>query len=473
MVNFFKINHLFTIIAAMLLLFAVHLPIITIRPPMIVPELQWMLAGERMSRGFVLYTQTWTDIGPLASLIYWILDVLFGRSQLAYQITAFLVVILQAVFFNFSLRRNQIYPEKSNIPLLLYVLCMGLFFDFFTLSPMLMGVTFLLLALDGAFNHISETAGNDEVFSIGFYIGTATLFYAPLSIFIIYILFSFLLLAATGIRKYFLTLFGFAFSLGLIGLFFYMINGLQELYFSWLSHLLEFRKIYYISIFEFLVIASPLLALLTIASLQLVGGDTRFIHYQIRCQQTVFLWLVAAGVSLLIAPELAPHHLIIIVPGVVFFGTHFFLLVRKKWMADAALGILFCVVLFINFSNSIPITSGQSWVDLSDFTLPAVADNPSVRGKKVWVAGDNPTPYLYNTPATPYLQWKLAQRHFDNLDDYQIVTEVYENFRKDLPDVIVDQQGKVNTLFNRIPALSRYYTQEGDSLIYTRKKAAR
>ncbi|QHT66865.1 hypothetical protein GXP67_09440 [Rhodocytophaga rosea] len=440
---------------------------------MIVPELQWMLAGERMSRGFVLYTQTWTDVGPLAGLFYWLLDALFGRSQLAYQITAFLLVILQAVFFNFSLRRNNIYPERSNIPLLLYVLCMGLFFDFFTLSPMLMGVTFLLLALDGAFIHISETAGNDEVFSIGFYIGVATLFYAPLGIFIIYILVSFLLLAATGIRKYFLMLFGFAFAMGLTGLFFYMINGLQELYFSWLSHLLEFRKIYYISIIEFLLIASPLLALLTIASLQLVGGDTRFIHYQIRCQQTVFLWLVAAGVCLLIAPELAPYQLIIIVPGVVFFGTHFFLLVRKGWMADVAFGVLFCAVLFINFSNIFPIVSTKSWVDLSDFTITSAPETTAVKGKKVLVAGDNPAPYLYNTPATPYLQWKLAQRHFNNLDDYQIVTEIYENFRKDLPDVIVDQQGKVKTLFNRIPALARYYTQEGDSLIYTRRKASR
>jgi hypothetical protein len=204
-----------------------------------------------------------------------------------------------------------------------------------------------------------------------------------------------------------------------------------------------------------------------------VGGDTRFIHYQIRCQQTVFLWLVAAGVSLLIAPELAPYQLIIIVPGVVFFGTHFFLLVRKGWMADVAFGVLFCAVLFIFFSNIFPIVSTKSWVDLSDFTIAPAIKTTAVKGKKVLVAGDDPAPYLSNTPATPYLQWKLAQRHFNNLDDYQIVTEVYENFRKDLPDVIVDQQGKVKTLFNRVPALARYYTHEGDSLIYTLRKAAK
>lgn len=122
MIRFFKINHLFTIIAAFILLLVIYLPVLTTRLPMIVPELEWMLAGERMSRGFVLYTQTWTDISPLAALFYWLLDALFGRSQLAYQITAFLVVIFQAVFLTILYGKTR-FIQKSQTCLCCCMCC--------------------------------------------------------------------------------------------------------------------------------------------------------------------------------------------------------------------------------------------------------------------------------------------------------------------------------------------------------------
>lgn len=293
-------------------------------------------------------------------------------------------------------------------------------------------------------------------------------YFMPLWVFSLYMPCSVFLLAATGIRKYTLMLFGFAFALGLAGLFFYMIDGLEELYFSWLSDLLAFRKIYYVSFAQFLVIAAPFLGLFVLAALQMLGGDVRFIHYQVRCQQSVFLWLVFAGLCLLLAPELTPFQLIVLVPGVVFFGTHFFLIVSRDWMADVAFGVLLVAILFINFSNVYNFYA-KPWVNLDNFVLAPATETNGIKNKKMLVAGENLTPYIHNTPATPYLQWKLAERHFNNLDDYVTVTEVYENFRKDMPDVIVDQQGKVALLFARVPALARFYTKDVNAPVYVRK----
>jgi deoxyadenosine/deoxycytidine kinase len=75
-----------------------------------------------------------------------------------------------------------------------------------------------------------------------------------------------------------------------------------------------------------------------------------------------------------------------------------------------------------------------------------------------------------NKLATPYLEWALAERHFNYLDDYANVIEVYENFRSDMPDVIIDQNGKIEELFTRIPALARYYAKEKNSNTYIRNK---
>lgn len=466
MINFFKISQLLTVIIAFLLLTVISLPIITNTAPLIVPELKWMLVGERMGEGFMMYKQIWSDVSPLSGFVYWILDLLFGRSQLSYQILALVVIILQGLYFNYSLQKHQLYPEKSNLPLLLYVLCMGLSFDFFTLSPMLMGTTFLLLALDGLFSHINDEASNDEVFSIGFYIGIATIFNISLAVFAGYAFVCFLLLAATNARKYFLMLFGFVFTLSLAALFFYMVNGLDDLYYNSILRLLEFRKIYYVSFQDLLLISSPFLALLVMSAFQLFGGDTRFIHYQIRCQQAMFLWAIFAGLCLLVVPSVAPYQLIILVPAVVFFGTHLLLTIRKKIMADLIFVSLVLAVFYFNFSNSFSVYSN---VDLSRFVVNKAEQNKGFKNKKLLVAGDNLEGYLYNRLATPYLEWTLAERHFNSLEDYVNVIEVYENFRKDMPDVIIDQNGKIEELFTRIPALAHYYFKEQDTNIYIRK----
>jgi hypothetical protein len=469
LINFFKISQLLTVIIAFLLLTVIHLPVITNTVPLIVPELKWMLVGERMDEGFMMYKQIWSDVSPLSGFVYWMLDLLFGRSQLSYQILALMFVILQGLYFNYSLQKHQLYPEKSNLPLLLYVLCMGLSFDFFTLSPMLMGTTFMLLALDGLFSHINDEASNDEVFSIGFYIGVATLFNLSLAVFAGYAFICFLLLAATNARKYFLMLFGFIFTLSLAALFFYMINGLDDLYYNSILRLLEFRKIYYVSIEDLLLLSSPFLALLLISAFQLFGGDTRFIHYQIRCQQAVFLWAIFAGLCLLVVPSVAPYQLIILVPAVVFFGTHLLLTVRKKRIADLIFVSFVLAIFYFNFSNAF---AAYSRVDLSKFIVNQADPDKGYKNKKLLVAGDNLDGYLHNRLATPYLEWTLAERHFNYLEDYVNVIEVYENFRKDMPDVIIDQNGKIEELFTRIPALAQYYSKEKNSNIYIRNGQA-
>ncbi len=473
MINLFRSGTLFTALFACIVLLLTHLPIITIGIPLIVPELEWMLVGERMSRGFTLYTQTWSDLSPLSALVYWILDFLFGRSQLAYQMMALLIVTLQAIFFNYSLGKHQLYPEKTSLPVVLYVLFMGLFFDFFTLSPMLMGVTFLILAIDGIFTHISEDAHNDEVFSIGFYIGIATLFYLPLGVFVGFALVSFLLLAATRVRKYLLMLFGFGFPLSLAALFFYMINGWQDFYFSWLMASLDIRKVFYLSFFELLLIASPFVITLLLAALQLFGGDVRFIHYQVRCQQCVVLWLLFAAVCVFFMPTLAPYQLILFVPPVVFFGTHYFILARRKLIAEIVFIALIAGVFLINYGNIYHFFNNRPFVDLESMVVKPVK-TAAIQQKKLLVVGQGVEigNYKNNIPATPYLNWQLAERHFNYLDNYEVVTEMYENFKKDLPDIIIDQNGKVAAFFNRVPALARHY-QKSNANTYTRRENAK
>jgi hypothetical protein len=158
------------------------------------------------------------------------------------------------------------------------------------------------------------------------------------------------------------------------------------------------------------------------------------------------------------------------VPAVVYFGTHLLLTIRKKIIADLVFLSLLIAVFYVNFSH---VFSAYSWADLNNYVIvPKTDQKTTVNNTKLLIAGNNLEGYMNNKLATPYLEWTLAERHFNYLDDYANVIEVYENFRRDMPDVIIDQNGKIEELFTRIPALAQYYAKEQNSNRYILNRQA-
>lgn len=92
-----------------------------------------------------------------------------------------------------------------------------------------------------------------------------------------------------------------------------------------------------------------------------------------------------------------------------------------------------------------------------------------IANKKLLVIGEDMDYYKNNSLATPYLDWRLAKRELSDLNNYENVSNIYENFRKDLPDIIIDEKKVMGNIFNRIPFLKESYLRVGKTDIYTRK----
>ena len=137
MLSFFRINDPYRLAFVLVLLLIFRLPFIIYGIPLTLPELKWMLVGEAMANGKMLYRDIWENIGPLSAFIYQSVDFLFGRSQLAYQLISLILVFIQAVIFNRLLLINKAYNENSYVPALIYTICMSMTFEFLTLSPIL------------------------------------------------------------------------------------------------------------------------------------------------------------------------------------------------------------------------------------------------------------------------------------------------------------------------------------------------
>ena len=97
MLSFFRSNAVFQVFSLLVLLVLVRLPVYMTGLPLLVPELQWMLLGEQLNKGLLLYVDVWDSTAPLAALVYAGLDVLFGRSQAAFAAAALLCSAIQVV----------------------------------------------------------------------------------------------------------------------------------------------------------------------------------------------------------------------------------------------------------------------------------------------------------------------------------------------------------------------------------------
>jgi hypothetical protein len=95
-----------------------------------------------------------------------------------------------------------------------------------------------------------------------------------------------------------------------------------------------------------------------------------------------------------------------------------------------------------------------------------------VEGKRILVLGTDKSFYKDNLLATPYLNYELSEGELIRVEDYQVISSIYKNFKSDMPDVIVDSKNVMPGLFEKIPELGSSYRKadvvEGSQL-YTRK----
>jgi len=151
---------------------------------MTIPQLTWIIDARRLSEGAMMYSGVWDTLSPLSAGFYWIVYSVFGESFVVIQILSVLLIFLQSTIFNTILINSNPFTENTYIPAIVYVVLASLYFDFFTVSPVMLGITFILLAMNNVFGQIEVRAKRDEkLLSTGIYLGLAALFHFPFFVF--------------------------------------------------------------------------------------------------------------------------------------------------------------------------------------------------------------------------------------------------------------------------------------------------
>lgn len=444
--------------------------------PITALEAYWLALGEKLNTNAVMYVDIWDSTPPFAALSYWILGK-FGKSASLHHGVAVILVMIQAYIFNAVLLKKNIHREKSYIPALLYTFLMIACFDFLTLSPLLISMTFLMLLLRNIF-WLNEGAKDEDIFSIGIYLGLAILSYLPNWLFIFFVLLCISFFRTVSLRQYLLLLYGLLLTIAIVSLFYYLQGGFQAFFSNYFFTLLDLNFTYsYVSLRSFTTIIGVLLFFLVISVIK-TYSERGFINYQSLCQLIMLLWIIVGTITTFFSQRFAPLQLVILIPPLTFFMTFFFLIIRREWLSEIFFLITWAIIISLGYYSLhflAPIDTNYTSNNTLNNTLQNTSNsnlknNYSMENKKIIIFGDNFLPYYTNKIATPYLNWKLSQQHFQYLNQYKITIDIYNNFKKDLPDVIIDEKNIMPELTNRIPMFGNLYEQKDKKLrVFTLK----
>lgn len=467
MIRYFKINDPYRLLVLLLLLVVGRLPWFLGPGNPTLPELDWMVAGERISGGALLYVDLWDELAPLSALVYAGIDALFGRAHWAYLALGLALYFVQAAYFNAIMLRRKVFNEYTYVPALIYGLLGLLFFDLMLLSPQLMALTALLVVLDNTFGIIaSRQQPEAQVLNTGLFLAIAGLFYLPMALFAIPLLLGLLLYSNLKGRGFLLLLYGLFAPFLLIWLYYYWRGegtALQIGYFHGLFRLAERHLMPFLT--ASLILAFP--AALFGFSLLRVLRHPGFINYQV-CLHWIFILtgITALAIWLLWADRSGSSALVFL-PALAFFIAQYFQLARKAWIRESLFLLLLAQIAVFTYGPRTGFTPFAPQTErLLTARLPAGPRPPE--GLRILVTGTDRSYYLQCKQATPYFKWRLARQHLNRLDYYDNLAAIYRNFSADMPQAIVDPEGVMPEIFRRIPGLKEAYRQEGGAMYYLR-----
>lgn len=425
-----------------------------------------MLVGERMANGFSMYRDIYDNTAPLSAMVYWLLDLMAGRSFTTYRIAAMVLLLVQALLLNATFNRLNVYASQSYLPALLYLTLGSITFEFNMLTPLLIGNTFVVLSLPYIVTVSREGFENNRLFVGGFMLGLAALCYLPLSLFLLIGTIAVILFASSSFRSFLLMLCGFAFPYAVL-MTYYLYKGTADEFLE--LHLLRAWRFY----IDFLVSPTDLAKLLAVPTLILIlslfstFSLPQQLVFQTKFQQVMWVWLLASLIVIFSRPVISAAIFLLLLPPIAYFSKFFFTSGRKKWVMNLAYMVVLVTVVLLRYKQPLGLNHFVQ-IDESKLLLPQEL-NPAVTNATVVVLGDDISFYEHNVPVTPYLNWQLAQRHFGELDEYVAIYEIYQNFKQETPAYVIDKVGLMPELIYKVPAVFGLYEPTETAGIYKLK----
>ena len=454
MFSFFRVNDHIRLVGILLyvILFSV-ISWVFFSFPSTTPTLMWMVLGERLSEGYLLYVDVIDDTGPLSAGVFTGLHLLFGRSPIAYILLGKIFVLVQIYYWNSTLIKYRVFDENTYLPAIVMAALFHFSFDLMYLSPTLLGSTFLLLAFGQLFSHtVLQKESSESTLLIGIYGGLATGFHWNFVFFLPFLILTGLAISSFTVRQLFLSIMGFLLPILLILVFYFWNDGLEHALQVWPMVFSYPNYGYQPSLSWLAPGAFPLvLALIGFAISSFFRGAT--INQQ-KQRQLIIIWLLFSAGLFFLVKNNASYQLVVFLPAMTYFISQFFLLFNWTLLVKPA---------FFGLVLVLPLWTLNYWttrtaVDTSYF-VAAIDEITLPKKTGVMVLEKDPSPYLYKTLDGPFLNYNMSMRYLKQEKTLQQKAQVFQMVRRQKPQQVLDKNGLFKDLLDELPALKEFYIE--------------
>lgn len=418
--------------------------------PITNPQLIWMVLGERLRDGNFLYQDVIDDTGPLSAVFFTLVDTLLGRSKIVYELLGRALIIFQIIYWGSILGRYRMYEENTYMPAVIMLVLFHSSFDFLSLSPNLLGSTFLILALGLLFSQtVLQQETNESSLLIGIYGGIAAGFYPNYVLFLPYMMVAGIAISGFSFRQLLLSLLGYFLPILLIVVYYFWNDGLMAAYHVW--PLIFESEIYLIQSYEswMPLVALPIImgAIGYIASMVVRSSTVN----QQKQRQLMVIWIVFLVVEVFFVKIQAAYQLIIFIPPLTYLITQFFMSVGKGIIAKICLTLLVLGLPIFSFwySHSTIENNPDYFVQNSP---------PLEYSGRVMVLGEDLSPFLKSKMGGPFLNYKLSKLYIMQERDLPERAKLFQLLQQEPADVVLDPDGLWAKILQDYPELKKQYT---------------
>lgn len=422
----------------------------------------WMVLGERLSEGHLLYVDVIDDTGPLSAGVFTGLHLLFGRSELAYLFLGKIFILFQIYYWNSTLIKYRVFDENTYLPAIVMAALFNFSFDLMYLSPTLLGSTFLLLAFGQLFSHtVLQKESSESTLLIGVFGGLATGFHWNFVFFLPFLIFTGLAISSFTLRQLFLSIMGFLLPILLILVFYFWKDGLEQALQVW-PIVFTYPKYGYQPYLSWLA-PGTLPLLLAFAGYFISSFFRGATINQQKQRQLILIWLLFSAGLFFLVKNTASYQLVVFLPAMSYFITQFFL--HFSWT-------LLLRPAFFGLVLALPVWGMNYWqertaIDTSYFAT-ATYETDQLNRKGLMVLEEDPSPYLTHSLDGPFLNFHMSESYLKQEKTLQQKAQVYQMIRLQQPDQVFDKEGLFKALLEELPALKEFYTEVKPG-VYTKK----
>jgi len=414
----------------------------------------WMVLGERLSEGHLLYVDVIDDTGALSAGVFTGLHLLFGRSEIAYFLLGKIFVLFQIYYWNSTLIKYRVFDENTYLPAIVMAALFHFSFDLMYLSPTLLGSTFLMLAFGQLFSHtVLQKESSESTLLIGIYGGLATGFHWNFVFFLPFLILTGLSISSFTVRQLFLSIMGFLLPILLILVFYFWNDGLEQALQVW-PIVFTYPNYGYQPYLSWLApgVFPLVLALAGFFIGSFFRGAT--INQQ-KQRQLILIWLLFSAGLFFLVKNTASYQLVVFLPAMSYFITQFFLYFNWTLLLRPA---------FFGLVLALPIWGMNYWqertkVDATYFVTAPIEKDQRIQ-KGLMILEENPSPYLTHSLDGPFLNFHMSESYLKQEKNLQQKAQVFQMIRRQQPEQVYDKEGLFKALLEELPALKEFYNED-------------